>query len=111
MQGTNPLPVYFSLEFLNWARGRKVTLSGSSGASRNRIYSKTVETTLKLYNQNITRITRKNASSNNSNKPFTPHPVLIDKLYTQMVKVNRLRNRVEPFVALFWALDIVLANT
>ena len=28
-----------------------------------------------------------------------------------MSKVDRLRNRVEPFAALFWALDIVLANT
>ena len=28
-----------------------------------------------------------------------------------MGKVDRLRNRVEPFAALFWALGIVLANT
>ena len=31
----------------------------------------------------------------------------IDKLYTQMGKADRLRNRVEPFAALFWALGIV----
>ena len=34
----------------------------------------------------------------------------IDKLYTQMGKVDRLRNRFEPFAALFLALGIVLAN-
>ena len=28
-----------------------------------------------------------------------------------MVKVDRLRNRVEPFVVLFWALGIVLDKT
>ena len=28
-----------------------------------------------------------------------------------MCKVDRRRNRVEPFAALFWALGIVLANT
>ena len=28
-----------------------------------------------------------------------------------MSKVDRLRNRVEPFAALFWALGIELANT
>ena len=35
----------------------------------------------------------------------------LDKLYTQMGKVNRLRNRVEPFIALIWALGNVLKPT
>ena len=35
----------------------------------------------------------------------------IEQFYTQVDKVDRLRNGVEPFAALFWPLGIVLANT
>ena len=40
-------------------------------------------------------------------KTGSPYIEAIDKLYTQMGKVDRRRNRVEPFAALCWALSII----